>query len=112
MGRAPAAETSGGMGVGPGDMRRYLFIMGCEGSSPGADNSRSILEAIARDGYIMAQLIYKVLLSRGRSNRTGSPTRRVPLSSWIRFCPKSTPSPALRNWARVRRGSLPVLAVL
>src|SRR5918997_2550350 len=28
MGRAPAAETSGGMGVGPGDIRRYLFIMG------------------------------------------------------------------------------------
>src|ERR671916_1934733 len=28
MGSAPAAETSGGMGVGPGDIRRYLFIMG------------------------------------------------------------------------------------
>src|SRR5918997_4997219 len=30
MGSAPAAETSGGMGVGPGDMRRYLFIIGAE----------------------------------------------------------------------------------
>jgi hypothetical protein len=28
IGNAPAAETSGGMGVGPGDMRRYLCIMG------------------------------------------------------------------------------------
>src|ERR671916_762549 len=27
IGIAPAAETSGGMGVGPGDIRRYLFIM-------------------------------------------------------------------------------------
>src|SRR3712207_5705371 len=30
IGNAPAAETSGGMGVGPGDIRRYLFIMGSE----------------------------------------------------------------------------------
>jgi hypothetical protein len=30
IGRAPAAETSGGIGVGPGDIRRYLFIMGAE----------------------------------------------------------------------------------
>src|SRR5215204_4097305 len=30
IGNAPAAETSGGMGVGPGDIRRYLFIMGAE----------------------------------------------------------------------------------
>jgi hypothetical protein len=28
MGSAPAAETSGGIGVGPGDIRRYLCIMG------------------------------------------------------------------------------------
>src|SRR5918997_6194018 len=28
IGNAPAAETSGGMGVGPGDIRRYLCIMG------------------------------------------------------------------------------------
>src|SRR5215211_9296982 len=27
MGNAPAADTSGGIGVGPGDIRRYLFIM-------------------------------------------------------------------------------------
>nr|WP_266096497.1 hypothetical protein [Rubrobacter marinus] len=26
-GSAPAAETSGGIGVGPGDIKRYLFIM-------------------------------------------------------------------------------------
>jgi hypothetical protein len=30
MGNAPAEETSGGIGVGPGDIRRYLFIMGAE----------------------------------------------------------------------------------
>src|ERR671911_292173 len=30
IGSAPAAETSGGIGVGPGDIRRYLFIMGAE----------------------------------------------------------------------------------
>jgi hypothetical protein len=30
MGNAPAAETSGGIGVGPGDIRRYLFIIGAE----------------------------------------------------------------------------------
>jgi hypothetical protein len=28
IGIAPAAETSGGIGVGPGDIKRYLFIMG------------------------------------------------------------------------------------
>jgi hypothetical protein len=28
IGSAPAADTSGGIGVGPGDIRRYLFIMG------------------------------------------------------------------------------------
>jgi hypothetical protein len=27
IGNAPAADTSGGIGVGPGDIRRYLFIM-------------------------------------------------------------------------------------
>lgn len=33
IGNAPAADTSGGMGVGPGDIRRYLFIMGWKVSS-------------------------------------------------------------------------------
>src|SRR5215210_4317982 len=28
IGSAPAADTSGGIGVGPGDIKRYLFIMG------------------------------------------------------------------------------------
>jgi hypothetical protein len=28
IGNAPAAETSGGIGVGPGDISRYLFIIG------------------------------------------------------------------------------------
>src|SRR5215208_2412816 len=27
IGNAPAAETSGGIGVGPGDIRPYLFII-------------------------------------------------------------------------------------
>jgi hypothetical protein len=40
IGSAPAAETSGGIGVGPGDIRRYLFIIGWGISSLGADNSR------------------------------------------------------------------------
>jgi hypothetical protein len=38
IGRPPAAETSGGIGVGPGDIRRYLFIMGWGFSSLGANN--------------------------------------------------------------------------
>ena len=42
----------------------------------------------------------------------GSSVRRVSLLSWIRFCPKRTFSPDLRNRASVRRGSLLVAAVL
>ena len=38
--------------------------------------------------------------------------RRVPVLSWIRFCAKRTLVPALRKRASVRRGSLPVAAVL
>jgi hypothetical protein len=70
IGIAPAAETSGGMGVGPGDIKRYLFIIGFEVSSRAADNSRpSILATIVRDGYILGQSIYKLLLSRRASAR-------------------------------------------
>jgi len=39
IGSAPAADTSGGIGVGPGDIRRYLCIMGWEVFSLAADNS-------------------------------------------------------------------------
>ena len=64
MGNAPAAETSGSMGVGPGDIRRYLFIMGVELLSLTAYNRTSILDIIVADGYMMGHLFYKVLLSR------------------------------------------------
>src|SRR5215207_10213617 len=40
IGIAPAADTSGGIGVGPGDIKRYLFIMGSEDSSRAADNCK------------------------------------------------------------------------
>src|SRR5215217_6535882 len=60
IGSAPAAETSGGIGVGPGDIRRYLFIMGA--SSLTAFNRTSILDLIVADGYMMGHLFYKVLL--------------------------------------------------
>src|ERR687897_2912549 len=40
IGIAPAADTSGGLGVGPGDIKRYLFIMGSEDSSRAADNCK------------------------------------------------------------------------
>jgi hypothetical protein len=61
IGSAPAAETSGGMGVGPGDMRRYLFII--DATSLTANNRTFILDIIVADGYMMGHLFYKVLLS-------------------------------------------------
>jgi hypothetical protein len=64
MGNAPAAETSGGTGVGPGDIKRYLFIMGTKVPLITADNQVSILDIILQDGYIQGQVIYKLLLSR------------------------------------------------
>src|SRR5215210_785193 len=60
MGSAPAAETSGGIGVGPGDIRRYLFII--DATSLTANNRTSILDTIVADGYILGHLFYKVLL--------------------------------------------------
>jgi hypothetical protein len=41
-----------------------LFIIGAEASSLAADNRTPILDRIVADGYMMAQLVYKVLLSR------------------------------------------------
>jgi hypothetical protein len=69
MGNAPAAETSGGIGVGPGDIRRYLFIMGA--TSLTANNRTSILDMIVADGYMMGHLFYKVLLSLDRLEGLG-----------------------------------------
>src|SRR5919202_1835413 len=63
MGSAPAAETSGGIGVGPGDIRRYLFIMGAELPLLPRTTRTHILDIIVADGYMMAHLFYKVLLS-------------------------------------------------
>src|SRR5215217_3898479 len=77
IGSAPAAETSGGMGVGPGDMSRYLFIIGAELSSLTAFNRTSILDIIVADGYIMGHLFYKVLLSLSASRHFSPSTFRL-----------------------------------
>jgi hypothetical protein len=63
IGSAPAAETSGGIGVGPGDMSRYLFIIGLKVSSRAADNWSVILDIITYDGYMMGQRFYNLLLT-------------------------------------------------
>lgn len=65
MGSAPAAETSGGIGVGPGDIRRYLFIMRCWFLSYKIRvlNPDS-LSRIVRIGYMNRLTFNKLLLSR------------------------------------------------
>src|ERR671921_2930327 len=62
IGIAPAAEISGGIGVGPGDIKRYLFIMVAGFLSYRGQLTR-ILVIIFRDGYILGQTFYKLLLS-------------------------------------------------
>lgn len=44
--------------------------------------------------------------------RTESPTRRTPVSSWMRFWPKKTSPSRFRYSASVRNGSFPAAAVL
>src|SRR3712207_286785 len=61
-GTPPAADTSGGIGVGPGDIKRYLFIMVLKASSR-ATNKSYLFYTIARNGYILAQSAYNLLLS-------------------------------------------------
>src|SRR5215210_3319738 len=93
IGSAPAADTSGGIGVGPGDIKRYLFIMGKK--VPLVPRATvCILDIIVRDGYILGQVVYKLLLSRrqesfmlGRypSNSLNiAPASTIVLNGWLR----------------------------
>ena len=62
------------MGVGPGDIRRYLFIMVTKIPLLPRTTGLTILDIIVPDGYILGQAIYKVLLSRQDSQSTyGAP---------------------------------------
>jgi hypothetical protein len=56
IGMAPAAETSGGTGVGPGDIKRYLFIMLADVPLVPRSLMTSILVIIARDSYNRGQV--------------------------------------------------------
>jgi hypothetical protein len=62
IGNAPAAETSGGIGVGPGDISRYLFIICLRFPLVLPTTGAYILDTIPHDGYIMGQRFYKLLL--------------------------------------------------
>ena len=75
IGNAPAAETSGGIGVGPGDMRRYLFIMVSGVPLLLRTTRYTIVAMIPADNYIVAQTANKVLLAPppARSRRFGMP---------------------------------------
>src|SRR4028119_1083387 len=63
IGNAPAAETSGGIGVGPGDMRRYLFIMVWGVPLLLRTTRYTIVAMMPADNYIVAQTANKVLLA-------------------------------------------------
>jgi hypothetical protein len=99
-----------------------LFIIGWGTSSLAANNSQTILDTVVQYGYMMAQVIYKVLLSRSEKvlrwwvlpdpdDLGGVVDAQGACLIVDQLLSEEDLVPHLRTRVSVRRGSLPTAAV-